>query len=143
MEAVWESRSIKAKFTNVVLRDGYLYGLDDGILVCVDVTDGRRVWKKGRYGHGQVLLAGDVLVIQTESGDVVLVRATPEGHRELGRLAALESKTWNNPAIAGRYLVLRNDREAACFELGPARDTHDSQQEDRENGQDEDEDEEG
>jgi len=117
----WESLALKAKFTNVVHREGFLYGLDDGIMACVDAQTGKRVWKGGRYGHGQILLAGDVLLVQAESGAVVLVQATPDGHRELARLDALEGKTWNSPALAGRHLLVRNDREAACYEL-PLRD---------------------
>jgi outer membrane protein assembly factor BamB len=113
----WESTALKAKFTNVVHRDGYLYGLDDGIMACVDAQTGERVWKRGRYGHGQVILVDDVLLIQAESGVVALVQATPDGHRELARLDALEGKTWNSPALAGHHLLVRNDREAACYEL--------------------------
>lgn len=116
-ELEWESLALKAKFTNVVHREGYLYGLDDGIMVCVDARTGKRIWKGGRYGHGQILLVGDVLLIQTESGGVALVQATPDGHSELARMDALEGKTWNPPALAGHHLLVRNDREAACYEL--------------------------
>lgn len=115
--AAWESRALKTKFTQPVVLDGHAYGLDDGILACVSLADGRRVWKGGRYGHGQVLLAGDLLIVQAENGEVALVQAAPDGHRELGRIPALTGKTWNHPALAGRYLLVRNDREAACWEL--------------------------
>jgi outer membrane protein assembly factor BamB len=114
---VWESRGLKAKFTNVVLHDGYLYGLDDGILVCLDPADGSRKWKRGRYGHGQVLLVDDLLLVQAESGEVVMVEPRPDAHRELGRFPALRDKTWNHPALAGDRLLVRNDREAACYRL--------------------------
>jgi outer membrane protein assembly factor BamB len=114
---IWETNRLKAKFTNVVYRDGYIYGLDDGILVCLDLTNGERKWKRGRYGHGQVILVDDLLLVQAEKGDVVLVEANPNAHKELARFAALDSKTWNNPALAGPYLLVRNDREAACYEL--------------------------
>lgn len=114
---LWHSRGLHSKFANVVARDNYAYGLDNGILVCLDLKDGRRCWKRGRYGHGQLLLVGDLLLVQAEKGDVVLVEATPEEHRELTRFAALSSKTWNHPALSGRLLVVRNDREAACYEL--------------------------
>jgi outer membrane protein assembly factor BamB len=116
-ELEWESLAMKAKFTNVVHHEGFLYGLDDGIMACVDARTGERVWKGGRYGHGQVLLVGDVLMIQAESGGVVLVQAAPDGHRELARLDALDGKAWNSPALAGHHLLVRNDREAACYEL--------------------------
>jgi outer membrane protein assembly factor BamB len=114
---IWETNRLKAKFTNVVHRDGYIYGLDDGILVGLDLANGERKWKAGRYGHGQMIGVDDLLLIQAESGDVVLAEVNPQAHVELARLAALNSKTWNNPALAGRYLLVRNDREAACYEL--------------------------
>lgn len=117
VRCLWATRSLKTKFASAVLYDGHAYGLDDGILCCVDLADGRRCWKAGRYGHGQVLLAGDKLLVQAESGEAALVAAEPSGHRELGRFAALAGKTWNYPALAGRWLLCRNDREAACFEL--------------------------
>jgi outer membrane protein assembly factor BamB len=117
VRCLWATRSLKTKFASAVLYEGHAYGLDDGILCCVDLADGRRRWKAGRYGHGQVLLAGDKLIVQAESGEAALVAADPAEHRELGRFAALAGKTWNYPALAGRWLLCRNDREAACYEL--------------------------
>ncbi len=114
---VWESPRLKAKFTNVVIHGGYIYGLDDGILVCLDPETGQRKWKRGRYGHGQVLLVSDRLIVQTEDGDLALVDANPEAFVETASQPALDSKTWNNPAFAPPYLIVRNDREAICFEL--------------------------
>jgi len=114
---IWATNRLKAKFTNLVYREGYIYGLDDGILVCLDLANGERKWKAGRYGHGQMISVDDLLLIQAESGEVVLVEVNPQAPVELARLAALNSKTWNNPALAGRYLLVRNDREAACYEL--------------------------
>ena len=114
---VWETRQLRAKFANMLVRDGYVYGLDEGILTCLDLADGSRQWKQGRYGHGQMLLVGDLLLIQAEGGDVALVEASPKRYREVARLPALTSKTWNPPALAGKRLLVRNDREAMCFEL--------------------------
>ena len=123
---VWETPRLKAKFTNVVHWDGYIYGLDDGVLVCLDLANGQRRWKRGRYGHGQVILVDDLngtrdqnglLLVSAESGDVLLVEINPNESKELARFPALASKTWNNPALAGQYLLVRNDREAACYEL--------------------------
>jgi outer membrane protein assembly factor BamB len=114
---VWESTRLKAKFANLVLHDGYVYGLDDGVLVCLDPADGARKWKAGRYGHGQVILAGELLLVQTEDGELVLVEPRPDAHRELARLPMFMQKTWNPPALAGRFLLVRNDVEAALFEL--------------------------
>ncbi len=114
---VWESIRLKPKFSNPVLAGGFVYGLDDGVLVCLDAATGERRWKAGRYGHGQTLLAGDVLLVTTEDGEVVLVEPSPEAHRELARLQVFDGKTWNPPALAAPYLLVRNDREAALYEL--------------------------
>jgi outer membrane protein assembly factor BamB len=114
---VWHSRYLRSKMSNFVVCDGYIYGFDSGILTCLDLNDGQRVWKKGRYGHGQVLLVDDLLLIQAESGEVVLVEATPDAFREVAQLDALDGKTWNNAALAGNILIVRNDREAAAFEV--------------------------
>lgn len=120
IHTLWQNHHLKTKFTNVVVRDDYAYGLDEGILVCLDLADGSRRWKRGRYGHGQIMLVGPHLLIQAESGEVVLVEATPAAHCEVARLNALDSKTWNNPALQGPHLLLRNDREAVCFEISLA-----------------------
>ena len=116
-ELLWESSQLKPKFTNLVYLDGFVYGLDDGILVCLDPETGRRRWKRGRYGHGQVLLVDDSLLVQTEHGEIVLLDPTPEEHRELGRFRVMEERIWNSPTLAGKYLLVRNDEEAALVEL--------------------------
>jgi outer membrane protein assembly factor BamB len=118
VEEVWRNKQVlKTKLANVVHHDGYLYGLSDGILECVDASDGKRQWKRGRYYHGQVLGVGGLLLIQEERGDVVLVEATPDRWNESARIKALNGKTWNNPCIYDRYLLVRNAEQACCFEL--------------------------
>ncbi len=113
----WQSNRMQTRFTTVVVHDGYAYGLDGGILAGLDLATGKKYRKFGRYEYGQVLLAGDLLLVQAEKGDVVLVEPSPTECREMGRIHALSGKTWNNPALAGKYLLIRNDHEAACYEL--------------------------
>jgi outer membrane protein assembly factor BamB len=114
---VWKSVRMKPKFTNLVQRDGFIYGLDDGILACLDATTGEQKWKDGRYGHGQIILVGDLLLVSAENGQIVLVEPVPQEHRQLARYSVLKSKTWNPPALAGEFLFMRNDLEAACLRL--------------------------
>jgi outer membrane protein assembly factor BamB len=115
----WATNRLKPSFNDFVVHGGHIYGLDDGILTCVDLTDGKRIWKRGRYGHGQMLLLAEqrVLLILSERGEVVLVAATAEGHNELGRFQAIEGKTWNHPIIVHGRLYVRNAEEMACYEL--------------------------
>ncbi len=114
---VWANNRMKNKFNSAVLHDGYIYGLDDGILACVDVESGELKWKGGRYGYGQLLLASGHLVVLTEDGDVVLVRAAPQKHQEIDRFSALKGKTWNIPAISDGLLLVRNEVEMAAFRI--------------------------
>jgi outer membrane protein assembly factor BamB len=114
---LWENITMKNKFNSSVLHNGFLYGLDEGILTCVDVETGERKWKDGRYGYGQVLLAKGHLIVITEEGELALVKATPDKYEELAKFEAIEGKTWNNPAIAGGRLLVRNQTQMACFDL--------------------------
>jgi len=117
VKQVWKSIRMKAKFAHLFVRDGFLYGLDDGILACVDLQDGSQRWKEGRYGHGQGLLVGDLYLLMAESGELVMLRSTPEAPNELGRHRVFTTKTWNPMALSGDLLLVRNDREAACLRL--------------------------
>lgn len=114
---VWENNLMKNKFNSSVIYNGYVYGLDEGILTCLDAETGERKWKGGRYGYGQLLLASGHLIITTEQGELVLVKATPDQHTEVAKFAALEGKTWNCPALAGGRLLVRNQTEMACFNM--------------------------
>ena len=116
-KTVWKSKGLKAKFTTVVLYKGFLYGLDDGILVCLDPTTGKRMWKKGRYGHGQLILVKDILLIISEQGRIALVAPNPTSFHEVASFEALSGKTWNTPALSGEILLVRNHKEAAAYRL--------------------------
>jgi len=117
VSVLWKNLRMKSKFSNTVYRDGHIYGLDDGMLSCVDAKQGRRIWKGGRYGHGQIILINDLLLIQSEYGYIALVSATPDDFEELTRFQVLATKTWNHATLAGRYLLVRNNRQAVCLEL--------------------------
>ena len=116
-KVVWENQRMNNKFTSSVLHNGHIYGLDESILASVNAVTGEQNWKGGRYGYGQVMLAGDHLIVLTEDGDVVLVNATPARHEELARFPALEGKTWNHPVIADGKLLVRNLQEMAAFDI--------------------------
>jgi outer membrane protein assembly factor BamB len=123
-QKLWHSsRVMRTKFCNVALWQGYVYGLSDGILECIELESGQRMWKAGRYGHGQSLRVGELLLVLSESGQMSLVEATPQqGNNVLGQFQALDDQdetgyTWNPFAVAGPYLLVRNAQQAACYEL--------------------------
>ncbi len=117
---VWTSpRSMRCKFTSPVLKDGFVYGLDEGILMCLEPLKNEIKWKKGRYGHGQILLSGDVIFVLSEQGKMVLVQANSESFEELASLQVLSesAKVWNPPVLVGNRVYVRDHSEMACYEL--------------------------
>ncbi len=117
-EELWHNFNLRCRFTSPVLYENYIYGLDEGMLVCLDPIDGKRKWKGDRYGQGQLLRQGNKLIIQAENGNLVMVEANPLQFRELGKFKALSGdKTWNCPTLARGFAFLRNHNEMACFDL--------------------------
>ena len=114
---LWRTTRMNNKFTSPVLHDGFIYGLDEAILACIDASTGELKWKGGRYGYGQVMLASGHLIVLTEDGELALVRADPGSHQEVARFPAIEGKTWNHPAMTDGVLLIRNIEEMAAFDL--------------------------
>ena len=115
----WGSSEIHPSFNDFVVCKGHAFGFNEAIFACLDLENGKRRWKKGRYGHGQVVLLAEqeLLIVLAETGEVVLLAANPEKLDELGRFQAIEGKTWNHPAIAHGRLFVRNGEQMACYEL--------------------------
>ncbi|MBX7074166.1 MAG: PQQ-like beta-propeller repeat protein [Pirellulales bacterium] len=116
-DELWKNRKLKCGYSCPIAYGDHIYGLDDGILACVELATGKQLWKGGRYGHGQMLLRGDLFVVLTEKGELALVEATPAKFTELGILPAIEGRTWNNPTLRGNRLFVRNHLEMAAFDL--------------------------
>jgi outer membrane protein assembly factor BamB len=116
---VWTTNALKPYFNDFVVHEGHAYGFDGSILACVDLNDGRRTWKGGRYGNGQLVLLADqgLLLVVSEEGELALVKATPSQFTEIARRPGIEGKTWNHPVVVGDTLLLRNGQEMAAFRL--------------------------
>jgi outer membrane protein assembly factor BamB len=123
VEPRWTSPALKPYFNDFVVHEGYAYGFDGRILACIDLEDGQRKWKGGRYGNGQLVLLAeqDLLLVLSEEGEIALVKAAPDQFEELARLPAVQGKTWNHPVLVRDVLLVRNGEEMVAFRLPLAR----------------------
>jgi len=122
VERRWGSSEMKPYFNDFVVHEGHAFGFDRRILACLDLQDGKRKWKGGRFGNGQLVLLPDqdLLLVLSEEGELALVRATPDQFTELARWKAIEGKTWNHPVLVGDVLLVRNGEEMVAFRLSLA-----------------------
>jgi outer membrane protein assembly factor BamB len=118
----WSSRGLKPYFNDYVVHKDHAFGFDGSILSCIDLKDGARKWKGGRYGQGQLVLLPeqDLLLVISEEGELALVGATPDRFKEVARMPAIEGKTWNHPVLVRDILLVRNGEEMAAFRLSRA-----------------------
>jgi outer membrane protein assembly factor BamB len=118
-KALWETTAIKPYFNDLVVHKDHVYGFDGSFLTCVSLEDGKGRWRARGYGNGQVLLLADqgLLLVLSETGEVALVRASPERYERLAGFQALKGKTWNHPVVAHGRLFVRNGEEAACYQV--------------------------
>ncbi len=109
-----------------VLHDGKLYGLfqfkeyGDGPLKCVDVATGKVEWEKKGFGPGQVILVDGHVLVLSDAGELVLVKATPGSYQEVARASVLSGKCWGTPVVSGGRIYARSTKEAVCVEVPPA-----------------------
>lgn len=118
-ESVWSSgKVLKTKLTSPLIHDGYAYSLSNGFMECARLSDGEQMWKRrGRFGHGQVLMAGSLILLHSESGELHLLEATPDEYREFGTLRTIDGVCWNTLCLTGNKLLVRSEIEAACIEI--------------------------
>jgi outer membrane protein assembly factor BamB len=115
----WTSEALNPYFNDFVVHNGHAFGFDWNTLTCIDLKDGNRKWKGGKYGHGQLVLLPDqnVLLILSEAGELALVQASTDQFTELARFPAIKGKTWNHPVLVRDVVLVRNGEEMAAFRL--------------------------
>ena len=115
---IWRNPSVaRTKYTNAVLIDGKIYSLSDGILECANLSTGERIWKKGRFNHGQLLMVGDLILIQSEEGELHFIRPKQNGFKTVYQVQALEDRCWATMTLYDNKLILRNSEEVVCYQV--------------------------
>ena len=113
----WKTTKFTPKFNDMVRAGDYLYGLENGVLLCLKLSNGTVAWKDGRYGAGQLLLAGDKLLVISEEGELACVPAKPDEYEELWKIKLAKGKAWNHPVLARGRLYFRNATVMVALDL--------------------------
>lgn len=118
-ESLWKNKLVlKTKLTSPVIYAGHSYSLSNGFFECVRLTDGKRLWKRrGRFGHGQLVLVNDLILLHSELGTLYVMKASPEKCNELAKVPTIDGVCWNNLCLYGNRLLVRSHVQAACIEL--------------------------
>jgi outer membrane protein assembly factor BamB len=101
----------------------YLYGTNEGGLMCVEFATGKVKWQNKSVGPGAVCYADGRLYLHGETGGVALVEANPDGYHEKGRFTPPDqpkrgrTKAWPYPVIANGRLYLRDLDRLWCYEV--------------------------
>jgi outer membrane protein assembly factor BamB len=124
---VWTSNGARSVMRNEwqtsIHLDGYLYGMDNvggagpiTHLICLEAKTGKRIWQEARFGKGNLIAADGKLIISTMRGELVIVKASPAGFKELARAKVFKGSR-TPPALANGRLYLRDDHEIICVDL--------------------------
>ena len=115
---LWQNKAMRNQFNSCVLWQDHLYGFDESTLTCLDFATGTVQWKQEGLGKGSLMLAGDNLIIQSETGDLVVAPPSPAGFKELTRAKVLSGKCWVVPVLAnGRLYVRNNAGDLVCLDV--------------------------
>lgn len=118
-----EGNDLCNHWSTPVCKDGYLYGpfsfkkFGTGPLKCVEIATGKEMWSQGGYGPGGVLLVGNNFVSLSDTGELQLIQASPDGFKLLGKVQAVEGKCWNTFAISNGRVYVRSTKEGTCLDV--------------------------
>ncbi|HJO05615.1 MAG TPA: PQQ-binding-like beta-propeller repeat protein [Acidobacteriota bacterium] len=120
VETVWRTREMKNQFSSSVLVDDYIYGFDNSMLECIELSRGERMWRARGHGQGSLLYADDHLIVLGDRGSLALVKLSPGEYLQVSRAQVFRGRTWTAPTLANGVLYLRDEQELVALEITEA-----------------------
>lgn len=117
-QPVWENKNMRSQLSGPVLIDGYLYGIDDVQLACLEWKTGQVRWTERPVGKGSLTAAGDKLIVLSETGKLTIAQATPDRFAELSSAKILSGRCWTIPILSHGLIYARNAKgELVCIDM--------------------------
>jgi outer membrane protein assembly factor BamB len=117
-KVLWQSKSMRSKFSSPVLWKGNIYGFDESTLACLDFASGELKWSQAGLGMGTLLVADGKLIILSESGELVVAEASPSAFKPIARAKVIKGRCWVVPVLSdGRLYAKNNDGDLVCLDF--------------------------
>ena len=125
LEEVWRNKDFDSLHDNVILLDGFLYGVSyeyrGGVFMCLDWKTGKTQYEGRNIGKGSSLTwAEGLLYLFTDKGDVLLIRPNPERYEVVSQFELPEGGEgpyWAHPVVCGKRLYLRHGTFLYCYDI--------------------------
>jgi len=118
---LWRNDDIKTKMSSCAIYEGHVYGISEkkSVLMCINMADGKAVWTEPGMGqYGTLTIAGDKLIILTDSGTLITVDASSKGYNQISSAKVLDGNCWVNPMLSnGRIYCRSNKGKLVCVDV--------------------------
>ena len=114
---VLQAPTMKNDYSSTLYYDGHLYGFNVAALQCISAETGEKKWTKRGFGKGSLILVGDKLLVLSDKGLLIQVKADPTAYSEQRRFQAIKGKSWTAPSFVNGKIYLRNQSEMACYKF--------------------------
>jgi len=117
------ARLLANHWSTPVFSQGYLYGISgqakfgEAPLVCVDAATGKILWSHPGFGPGGCTLVDGCVLVLSDAGDLVLVKAAPQGYQEMARGHVLAGKCWNCASVSNGRIYARSTKEGVSVDV--------------------------
>lgn len=107
---LWTNTQAGGRFTTPILKDGVLYGYNNGFF-CANAQTGATLWTDdARRGQSAALLdAGSVILALTLNGELAAFRPSKTEYTEFARLKVSSTETWAHPVVAGHRIFVKDN----------------------------------
>ena len=120
------AKSMAAHWATPIYHQGFVYGSSgessgNSDLRCIDPRTGEILWSE-KLPRSTLIYVDGHLVVLTERGKMILVRATPRGYSPVTELDLgdqLGFPSWNAPVLSHGLLFVRGSKNLVALELIP------------------------
>ena len=127
LEPIYVNKNMANHMNNTMLVEGHLYGFNGNghgrgraTFDCINFKTGEKTWKQEGLGCGALTACIDGrLLVMSDKGDLVVVKASPKGYDELARAKrVVKGRVWTVPVLANGKIYCRSSPgDLVCLDV--------------------------